>query len=345
MAGRTVGGQPVGGLVRVGVVGAASTAWRRMLPAFTAAPGVVVTAIASRDRSRAESFARRFGGEAVEGYAALVERDDVDAVYVPLPNALHREWAGAALAAGKHVLAEKPLTTSAADTADLLRLAGERGLVLRENFTFLHHPVHEAVRGLRDAGRLGELRGFTGSFGFPPPPDDDVRNRPELGGGALLDAGVYPLRMAQVLLGDDIEPVGAVLRVDPGTGVDVSGSALLTSAEGVVVTAEFGFRHSYTCRYQLWGSTGRLSLDRAFTPPATHRPVLRIEEQDHVEEVSLPAADQFARAAVAFADAVRAARGGAVPEPRAASAGTRRTAELVDAVRAVARTVTAPRGR
>ncbi|PRY32495.1 Gfo/Idh/MocA family protein [Umezawaea tangerina] len=328
--------------VRVGVLGAASTAWRRMLPALAGTPGVTVTAIASRDRAKAARFTDRFGGEPVEGYAALVGRADVDAVYVPLPNALHHEWTTAALLAGKHVLAEKPMTTDAAATARLLGLAEANGLVLRENFTFLHHPAHATVRDLCAAGRLGEVRSFTGSFCFPPLPADDVRYRPDLGGGALLDAGVYPIRTAQLLFGDDLEPVGAVLRVDADTGVDVAGTALLVSAAGVAVTAEFGFQHSYAGGYRLWGSTGRLSLDRAFTPPATHQPVLRIDEQDHAEELVLPAADQFARSAAAFADEVRAARAGTPPQRQA---GTHRTAELVDAIRALARTTTTSGGR
>lgn len=191
--------------VRIGVLGAASTAWRRMLPALTGTPGVSVAAIASRDRSRAAVFTERFGGEPVEGYAALLERADIDAVYVPLPNSLHHEWTAAALAAGKHVLAEKPLTTCAADTADLVRLAEVNNLVLRENFTFLHHPVHAVVRNLVTAGRIGEPRHFTSSFCFPPLPAADVRYRPELGGGALLDVGVYPIRAAQLLFGNEIE--------------------------------------------------------------------------------------------------------------------------------------------
>ncbi|MEV6948784.1 Gfo/Idh/MocA family oxidoreductase [Streptomyces sp. NPDC051172] len=329
--------------VRIGVLGAASTAWRRMLPALTGTAGVSVAAIASRDRSRAAAFTERFGGEPIEGYAALLERTDIDAVYVPLPNSLHYEWAAAALAAGKHVLAEKPLTTCAADTADLVRLAEVNNLVLRENFTFLHHPVHAVVRNLVTAGRIGEPRHFTSSFCFPPLPDADVRYRPELGGGALLDVGVYPIRAAQLLFGNDIEVAGAVLHVDPVTGVDVSGSVLLTTGD-VVVTAEFGFRHGYGSRYRLWGSSAQLLLERAFTPPATHQPVLRIDEQDHAEEIVTPAADQFARSAAAFTAEVRARRAGVPNSAAASNADTLCTAELLDAIRASARVVTVSGG-
>ncbi|WP_309231645.1 Gfo/Idh/MocA family oxidoreductase [Nocardia sp. SYP-A9097] len=329
--------------VRIGVLGAASVAWRRMLPALAAAAGVEITALASRELARATRFTDRFGGVPVRGYAELLARPDVDAVYLALPNGLHHEWAAAALRAGKHVLGEKPLTTEAAATADLLRLAGQRNLVLRENFTPAHHPMHGVVRDLLAGGRLGVLRHLTGSFCFPPLPGGDVRYRADLGGGALLDAGVYPLRLAQLLLGDEdrLEVSGAVLRIDPASGVDVSGSALLVTRSGVIVTAEFGFEHSYASRYQLWGAAARLAVDRAFTPPPEHRPVLRIDEQDHTEETVLAAADQYACTATAFATAVRAARSGA-PATAPDAAATLRTAELVDEIRATARRITVP---
>ncbi|QIS20453.1 Gfo/Idh/MocA family protein [Nocardia terpenica] len=326
--------------VRFGVLGAASVAWRRMLPALSGLPGIEIAAVASRDLAKATRFTDRFGGVPVHGYDELLARPDVDAIYLALPNGLHHQWAAAALRAGKHVLGEKPMTTSAADTEDLLRLAERRNLVLRENFAFAHHPLHGVVSDLLDRGRLGALRHLTGSFCYPGRPADDVRNRADLGGGALLDAGVYPLRLAQYLLGDKdrLEVTGAVLRVDRGSGLDVSGSALLVARTGVIVTAEFGFEHSYASRYQLWGAGARLTVDRAFAPPPQHRPVLRIDEQDHTEELVLAAADQHAGSAAAFADAVRATRYGAPGGPRDAAA-TLRTAELVDEIRAIARRI------
>ncbi|HEX4247712.1 MAG TPA: Gfo/Idh/MocA family oxidoreductase [Pseudonocardia sp.] len=328
--------------MNIGILGTASIAWRKMLPALMEAPDVHVTAIAGRSPERTAEFVARFGGEPVTGYAALLDRPDVDAVYLPLPNALHHRWAAEALRAGKHVLVEKPLTTSVEHTAELLELADRHALVLRENFTFLHHPMHASVRRLLDEGRFGQPRTLTGSFCFPPLPATDVRYRPELGGGALLDAGVYPLRWAQWLLGDDLEVAGAVLRVDADTGVDLSGSALLTSPGGVTVCAEFGFEHSYGSRYRLWGSDAQLVVDRAFSPPPAYQPVLRIDEQDHAEEIVLPAANQFARSAAAFVAAIRRAGAGGPANDPAERAATLRTAQLVDHILGCARTVPVP---
>jgi NDP-hexose-3-ketoreductase len=324
--------------VRFGALGCSSIAGRRALPAITAAPGAEVRAVASRDPARARRFADRFDCAAT-GYDDLLERDDVDAVYLSLPPALHEPWGSRVLRAGKHLLVEKPAATRPADVARLVGLAGESGLVVRENFTFPYHPQHARVRQLLAEGRLGTLRSLSAAFCFPPLPDGDIRYDRSLGGGALLDAGVYPIRLAQLLLGDDLRVTGATLRHDPARGVDVAGQALLVSAGGVLACLQFGFEHAYGSRYSLWGSTGRLSVDRAFTPPATWPPVHRLTGPDRTEEYVLAPADQFAAAVSSFVDAVRSGRTARHPDEAANCRASIRTAELVGEVRRQATTV------
>ncbi|GAA3453641.1 Gfo/Idh/MocA family protein [Dactylosporangium matsuzakiense] len=320
------------GRIRFGVLGCSSVARRRTMPAIAACPEATLSVVASRDPEKAKAFAAEFGCAAA-GYDELLEHDDVDAVYLPLPTALHGPWGAKVLAAGKHLLVEKPAATSADETRELVRAATGADRLLRENFTFLHHPQHARVAQLVADGRIGEPRTFTGEFCFPPLPDGDIRYVPQLGGGALLDAGVYPLRAAQLLLGDDLRVVGGALRMDPQRGVDVAGQALLVSAGGVFASAQFGFQHAYGSRYTLWGSAGRIVVDRAFTPQATWPPVLRIERQDHVEELTLPPAHQFLGAVASFAAAALAGRTARHPAEQAGLASMVRTAELVDAVR------------
>jgi NDP-hexose-3-ketoreductase len=315
--------------VRVGVLGASSIAWRRMLPVLSDLPGATLVAVASRSADKAARFAEEFGCSAVHGYENLVDRPDIDAVYVSVPNGLHLRWVSCLLSQDKHVLAEKPLTTSVADTTDLLRTADKRGLVLRENITFVHHGLHRRVAELVDAGRIGELRHVDAAFCFPPLAPTDVRYDPALGGGALLDAGIYPVRLAQYFLGDSLVVAGSVLRCGD-TGVDVAGSAVLAAGTGQTATVTFGFEHGYGSYYTLWGSAGRLSVDRAFTPPATWSPVVRIVGQDHAEERTLPAEHQFAASAAAFVAAVRTARdGGTDADHDAVARTTTHTAELL----------------
>jgi NDP-hexose-3-ketoreductase len=290
--------------LRLGVLSAASIAWRKMLPAVAAEPAVTVTAVASRDQAKARKFTDAFGGEPVAGYAELLERPDVDAVYLPLPAAMHAPWIEAALRAGKHVLAEKPLATDADDVRRLVALAAERDLVLAENFMFTLHSQHQAVRKLIADGTIGEVRGMSATFAIPQLPPDDIRYQPAVGGGALADVGGYPLRTASLLLGDELTVAGAVLRVDPGRGVDLSGAALLHAPSGAVAHVTFGMEHAYRCEYEVWGTEGRIRLDRAFTPPPDYAPVLHIEAGGQRETRELPPDDQFRQVVRAFTGAV-----------------------------------------
>lgn len=293
-------------VIRLGVVGCADIAARRILPAVARTAGLRLTAVASRTATKAEALAQRFGATPVTGYRELIERDDVDAVYLPLPPGLHAEWISRALLAGKHVLAEKPLTTSAADTADVIEFAQRQRLVLMENFMFPRHAQHDTVRYLLADGAIGELRAFAATFAIPARPRGDIRYRAELGGGALLDVGGYPVRAAQLFLGSDLRVLGAARQQDGALGVDIGGAALLAGSAGVTAQLTFGLSHAYTSQYSFLGSRGRLVLDHVFTPPATHRPVVRLDRQDHREELILPADDQYAHCIEAFADAVRA---------------------------------------
>ncbi|WP_006346928.1 MULTISPECIES: Gfo/Idh/MocA family oxidoreductase [Streptomyces] len=324
-----------GGPVRMGVLGCADIALRRMLPAIAASDAARLTAVASRDAAKAERVAARFGCVGVQGYRALLERDDIDAVYVPLPPALHFEYVAEALLAGKHVLCEKPLCTTRAEAAELMELARRQRRTLAENFMFLHHSQHAGVRSLVDAGAIGELEVLSGSFGVPPLDPTGFRYAPSLGGGALLDVGVYPLRTAQLYLSGEPEVLAATLRVDEATGVDVAGTALLCAPDGVAAQLEFGFRHSYRSRYALWGSEGRLSVERAYTPPEQLKPVVRLQQQDRLTELAMPADHQVRNALAAFAAAVLAGRNGPVGEDASLL-----QARLVEDVRKVARIVT-----
>ncbi len=317
--------------LRLGLIGCSPIARRRMLPAIGLVDTVRLSGVAAREVERAKEIAAELGTVA-SGYEEILERDDVDAVYISLPNGLHCEWAGNALRAGKHVLCEKPLATTREDALELTELAARNGLVLRENFSFEHHSQHTKVRQLLAEGRFGTPRTFTASFCIPPLPPDDTRYNAALGGGALLDIGVYPLRAAQLFLGPDLTVAGATLRIDERLSVDLAGQVLLVSADSVFATLEFGIQHSYGSRYSLWGSSASVALDRAFTPPPSRLPVLRIDEQDHAEEIVLPPSDQFRNSLEAF---VGAATGPVVDEdverPWRDAAVT--TAGLIDEIR------------
>ncbi|WP_405577949.1 Gfo/Idh/MocA family protein [Streptomyces sp. NBC_01190] len=296
--------------LRFGVLGCADIARRRMLPAMASARDIELAAVASRSAATAARMAAPYGCRAVTGYEALLADGAVDAVYVPLPAALHATWVEAALLAGKHVLAEKPLTCDPGRTRELLALADRRGLVLRENVLFVHHRQHTVVRRLVAWGAIGRLHSCHAEFTVPAPAEGDIRHDPALGGGALWDVGPYPVRAAVHLLGPGLRVAGAVLSAAPGRAVDVAGAALLRRDDGVTASLHFGIDHAYRSRYELCGSTGRITVDRAFTPAADHRPLIAIERASGTRTLRLAADDQVANCLTTFGAAVRARRAG-----------------------------------
>ncbi|WAZ24634.1 Gfo/Idh/MocA family oxidoreductase [Streptomyces cinnabarinus] len=291
--------------VGLGLLGCADIAIRKVLPALTPDSGLRLVAVASRAPEKAKEVAVRFGTRAVTGYAELLTDPEVDAVYIPLPPALRGRWVRAALDAGKHVFAEKPLTTNARETAALAARAASSGLALMENYMFVHHAQHAYVRTLLSDGAIGELRTFQAAFTIPPRPAGDHRLDAALGGGALLDGAGYPIRAAQYFLGDDLTVLGASLHRGAPQAVDTAGAALLRTPTGVTAHLTFGMEHFYVSRYQLLGTTGQITVDHAFTTPADHRPLIRVDHHDHQERRTLPPDNQCANTLAHFASAVR----------------------------------------
>jgi D-xylose 1-dehydrogenase (NADP+, D-xylono-1,5-lactone-forming) len=212
--------------LRWGVLGGAWIADRAVLPALRAAAGCELLAIASRDPARARELAGRHGIPRVHGdYAALLADPDVEAVYLPLPNALHLPWTERALAAGKHVLCEKPLALNATEAREMAGAARRAGRLLMEAVMYRFHP---RMRALAERLSGAEVRHVSASFGFPIEAPGGYRLRPELGGGALLDVGCYVADVARWLLGEP-ERVEAVARRGV---VDMTWSAVLGFAGG-----------------------------------------------------------------------------------------------------------------
>jgi predicted dehydrogenase len=289
--------------LRFGVIGCASIARRAVLPAIAASPLAEVVAVASRDPERAGQVADQVGGRAETDYAAVLDAPDVDAVYIPLPTALHATWAVRALQAGKHVLVEKPLAADTAQARQVVEASRAADRAVQEGFMFLYHSQHAAIRARVEAGAIGELQEFESTFGIPLLPAGDFRYQAELGGGALLDLAGYPVRAARYWLGD-LTVTGAARRIPPGYEVDLSGAALLRTADGRAARVAFGMDHHYRCSYTLWGSEGSITLDRAYTTPASLRPTLRLERQDHHEQITLDADNHFANMIGHFAKTV-----------------------------------------
>ena len=293
--------------IRVGVMGCASIAERMVIPAILQTPGLVLHSIASRDPEKADRFASRFGASSVYSYEELADSPDIDLVYMPLPTALHLEWAVRCLEAGKHVLLEKSLACNLAEAETIVDAARKKGLLVRENFMFAWHQQFSVLKEILAGGRLGEIRCIRSSFGFPPFPDaSNIRYSSELGGGALLDAGAYTVKVASLLLGEQVRIKACSLNQDAARGVDLHGGIFMTAPGGVVVETAFGFDHFYQCNLEVWGSKGKLSANRIFTAGPGVKPQISLEFQGNTQHIEIEPDNHFANLLAAMASIIQA---------------------------------------
>ncbi|MCZ6807946.1 MAG: Gfo/Idh/MocA family oxidoreductase, partial [Deltaproteobacteria bacterium] len=206
--------------LRIGTLGAAKIAPMALIRPAQKTSGVSVTAVAARDRSRAEKFARRHGIEKVHaGYDALLADPEIDAIYNPLPNGLHAEWTLRALDAGKHVLCEKPFTSNAAEAQRVHEAAETSGRIVMEAFHYRYHPLAQRLRDLVASGELGAPRFIETWMCIPLPFPNDIRYRLDLAGGATMDTGCYAIHLARTIAGEEPEVLSATAKL-ASEGVD-----------------------------------------------------------------------------------------------------------------------------
>ena len=306
--------------IRIGVLCPSEIAFRRFMPALKTLDGfdyIGIAAATEREFSgadndevrpseleKAEKFAAEHGGKIFRGYNILIDSDEIDALYIPLPPALHFKWAKKALESGKHVLLEKPFTTSLADTEELVSIAKKNGLALHENYMFAYHTQLDWVKEQINGGIIGDIRLIRIDFGFPFRGANDFRYRKALGGGALLDCGGYTLKLASMLLGDSARVTESQLCGKDGFEVDIYGSATLKNDDGLTAQVSFGMDNSYRCSLDIWGSTGSIYTNRILTAPVGYRPVMTIRNNDGEKTVELPADDTFKKSIEAFGECI-----------------------------------------
>lgn len=282
--------------LNIGILGCAQIAELSVIPAMQGVRSEFnVLGVASRDKSKANACAKRLGVTPVLGYDALLDLGGLDAIYIPLPNGLHAEWIEKALNKGIHVLVEKSLACTLEEVTRLNELAASKQLALVENFQFRFHPQLKAIEEIVASGRIGRLRSMRSSFGFPPFSDaENIRYDKALGGGALLDAGAYTLKLSQIFLGSDLNVAAANLNKDAGSEVDIWGGAYLKQTNGALFSeVAFGFDQQYQCSLELWGSKGRLTTNRVFTAPEGYEAEIVIESGMDRDVVKVEPANHF----------------------------------------------------
>jgi predicted dehydrogenase len=251
--------------VRWGIIGTANIARAVFLPGLRQAGGDA-DAVAGRQASRAGQFARDNGiGRGVGGYQALIDDPDIDALYIALPNSLHAEWTIRALEAGKPVLCEKPLCGTLPDTERTLKAARQTGTLLWEAFAFPFHAQLAQIRQLIADGAIGELTEIKSNFHFSVTRPDNIRYSRDLQGGALLDVGCYPIRLAAELFAAAHESAWATAAWG-GQGVDVDVWGVLGYPAGRRLMLSCGFGRGYDAFTTLEGTAGQIHVTNPFHP-------------------------------------------------------------------------------
>jgi predicted dehydrogenase len=304
--------------VKWGVLGAASIAVRKVIPAMQQSEYCEIAAIASRDLAKARSAAATLKiGKSCGSYEELLADPEIEAIYNPLPNHLHVPWSIKAMEAGKHVLCEKPIALNADEARTLVPVRDRAGVKIGEAFMARTHPQWLRTKELIDKGRIGELRAVVGVFSYFNRDAKNVRNKPEWGGGGLMDIGCYPITTSRFMFGAEPQRVSGVLERDPEFGTDRLVSAMLEFRGGQVV---------FTCstqmvpyqRMQFLGTKGRIEIEVPFNAPPNKATRIFVDDGSDVggagiKVETIAACDQYTIQGDVFSKAIL--ENGLVPVP------------------------------
>jgi len=296
--------------VRWGILGAASIAVEKVIPAMQRGEWSEIKAIASRDLEKAKRVGHELGIPSAYGsYEELLADDEVEAVYIPLPNHLHVPWAIRAAEAGKHVLCEKPISLNLDEARRLLEVRDRTRVKIQEAFMVRTHPQWLGALEMVKGGRIGELRAIAGFFSYFNVDAANIRNRIDEGGGALMDIGCYPITISRLFFGEEPRRVAALIDSDPLMGIDRLTSAMLDFPSGP---------STFTCgtllvpyqRMQFFGTRARLEVLIPFNAPDDHPMRILIDDGSDlfgssIEVKEFPACNQYTIQGDLFSRAIR----------------------------------------
>jgi predicted dehydrogenase len=303
--------------LRIGILGAARIA-RKFCDGVRGSEKIVASAVASRDLTRAAEFAHSLGIATVfESYDAMLASGDVDAIYNPLPNALHGPWSIRAMDAGKHVLCEKPLAATRAEAVEMFAAAARNGVRLAEAYPYRSQPQTLKLQELVAEGAIGTLQMITATFAFTLTARGDIRLDPALAGGALMDLGSYPVSLIRMLSGEAPRTMQALGAMDP-SGVDHAAMATMSFASGLLAQASCSFGAAVHRQALIAGTDGVIETSYANHTSEDLPPILSLrrgrERSGVVETVRVAAMNGFRAEADAFADFVAGEPWTGIPE-------------------------------
>jgi len=290
--------------LRWGVISTSNIGRAAVNPAIRASGNGELLAIASRSESKAREFAEKMDVPTYYGaYEALLDDERIDAVYIPLPNSLHREWTVKAAEKGKHILCEKPLALNAAECNEMDAAARASGVKLMEAFMYRFHPQTEKVLEMVRSGVVGDLRMIRSAFTFRVTKPDNIRLRPDLGGGALMDVGCYCVNISRTVVG--LEPVEVQAFAQSGSsGVDEQMAGTLRFPNGVLAQFDCALTMERREEYEVAGTDAYLRVPAAFLPGIGDTVIYEHRGRGDVIEHRVAGVDEYRLMVEHFADCV-----------------------------------------
>ena len=284
--------------LRWGILGCARITRRGLIPGLRASQTGELVAIASRSAATAGEWAKEFTIPRSHGsYEDLLTDPMIDAIYIPLPNELHKRWVCAAADAGKHILCEKPLALTSRDAREMVDYCRARGILLMEAFMWRHQPRTIGILNEVASGLIGELRLIRSSFSFSIDMND-WRLDPARGGGALWDVGCYGVSTTRLFARSEPESICSRARFGP-TGVDLSLTAELKFPNGILGLIDCSFEQPFRCTYELVGTKGSIEVPDAYLPPEMSS-IARLIVEGKTRELEFENINQYSAMVDAF---------------------------------------------
>lgn len=323
--------------VRWGVLGCSGIGKSRTIPGLLACENAELYAIAGRNEEKLKAYAEPFAPKKLyTDYQALLDDENVDAVYLPLPNGIHMEWVKKAAAAGKHILCEKPMALTEEQVREMFAAAKEHGVLLEEAYAYRHAQLVQKVKEIVDSGAIGRIRYLESKHSTFDTNRSGIRYQKGNGGGAVYDVTCYNVSLASYLFGKDPEDMSVYCGFDKETGVDVSDAVMLRYEEGVTAMLYAGLDAYRRGCYSILGETGRIDVDHKFNSSGVcHIRVstgARPQGAEYVDETTTEYTiwvdDNYKKEIELFSDAVLNGSALTVSEEKSL-----RTARVCDAIR------------
>lgn len=293
--------------IRWGILSTARIGIKKVIPAIKNSRNGIVTAIASRDVERARAVAKELEIKNAYGsYEELLADNRVDAIYIPLPNSMHAEWAIKCAQAGKPTLCEKPLAISAAEAQQMVNAFQSRNLLFAEAFMYRFHPQNQRVWQMVQDGAIGDVQIMSASFSFRIGNRGDIRLSRELAGGALMDVGCYCINAMRFMTGEEPVKAQALARFGAETGIDEEIVGTLEFPSGARGHLDASLNTFRVSQYEVRGTNGRIVVPESFTPDLTPGGMLTLHHWsgDKYEAIQIPTVDHYQLMVEDFADAL-----------------------------------------